>query len=124
MPVVSFAVYADNSPVMSPAKGHDGSLSMASIEEESYSEEVLHRRLPRKVPSATRHVHVDQAAEGTEDMALTSPDNVPGADPTALAAREARIAWDKYLKLNDSIVTDIFAGQLQSTIECLTCHHR
>jgi hypothetical protein len=38
--------------------------------------------------------------------------------------KEARAAWGKYLKLNDSVITDIFAGQLQSTIECLTCHHR
>lgn len=33
-------------------------------------------------------------------------------------------SWQQYLKLNDSIVTDLFAGQLQSTVECLTCHTR
>eukprot|EP01032_Pedospumella_encystans_P029593 gene29593-33414_t len=38
--------------------------------------------------------------------------------------KEARLAWSKYLKLNDSVITDLFAGQLQSTIECMTCHHR
>ena len=40
------------------------------------------------------------------------------------AQKEADVAWSKYLKMNDSVVTDIFAGQLQSTIECLTCHHK
>ena len=46
------------------------------------------------------------------------------ADLSIAAEKEARQAWDKYLKLNDSIITDLFAGQLQSTIKCLTCNHR
>lgn len=33
-------------------------------------------------------------------------------------------AWGGYLKYNDSIITDIFAGQLMSTIECTTCHNK
>lgn len=37
---------------------------------------------------------------------------------------EAAVAWKRYLQLNDSIITDLFAGMLQSTIECLTCHHK
>jgi hypothetical protein len=40
------------------------------------------------------------------------------------AMREASLSWSRYLKLNDSYITDLFAGQLQSTIECLTCHTR
>jgi ubiquitin C-terminal hydrolase len=51
----------------------------------------------------------------------------PAGDPpssSSVAEKEAALAWSKYLKLNDSVITDIFAGQLQSTIECLTCHHR
>ena len=40
------------------------------------------------------------------------------------AMREAEKAWLGYLKMNESVVTDIFAGQLQSTIECLTCRSR
>jgi len=46
------------------------------------------------------------------------------ADLSVAAEKEARQAWDKYLQLNDSIITDLFAGQLQSTIKCLTCNHR
>jgi ubiquitin C-terminal hydrolase len=46
------------------------------------------------------------------------------ADLSIAAEKEARLAWDKYLQLNDSIITDLFAGQLQSTIKCLTCNHR
>lgn len=41
-----------------------------------------------------------------------------------VAAEESEKAWLSYLDLNDSVVTDIFAGQLQSTIECLTCKNR
>ena len=40
------------------------------------------------------------------------------------AVKEAEKAWLGYLKMNESVVTDIFAGQLQSTIECLTCRSR
>jgi hypothetical protein len=32
-------------------------------------------------------------------------------------------AWRHYVTKNDSIITEIFGGQLQSSIECLTCHH-
>lgn len=32
-------------------------------------------------------------------------------------------AWEKYLKLNKSIVTEIFAGQLQSAVTCTVCNH-
>ena len=41
-----------------------------------------------------------------------------------LASDESLKAWSSYLDLNSSVVTDIFAGQLQSTIECLTCRNR
>lgn len=37
---------------------------------------------------------------------------------------EAMKAWDRYLKFNDSIITDLFGGLLQSTVQCLTCQHR
>jgi hypothetical protein len=40
------------------------------------------------------------------------------------AVKEAEKAWLGYLEMNESVVTDIFAGQLQSTIECLTCRSR
>ena len=36
----------------------------------------------------------------------------------------ADTAWAQYLRKNDSIITDLFAGQLQSTIECQTCFKR
>ena len=41
-----------------------------------------------------------------------------------ICMNESRKAWNQYLKLNDSIITDIFGGQLQSTITCLTCHNK
>jgi hypothetical protein len=36
----------------------------------------------------------------------------------------SREAWKQYVTKNDSIITEIFGGQLQSSIECLTCHHK
>jgi hypothetical protein len=36
----------------------------------------------------------------------------------------AQQAWESHLSANDSIITDLFAGQLQSTIQCLECNHR
>ena len=42
----------------------------------------------------------------------------------AVAKKSAMESWDNYLKLNDSIITDLFSGQLQNTVECLECHHR
>lgn len=33
-------------------------------------------------------------------------------------------AWSRHLEKNNSIITDLFGGMLQSTVECLTCHHR
>ena len=38
--------------------------------------------------------------------------------------KESKAAWESHMKKNDSVITDIFGGQLQSTIECLTCHNR
>ena len=40
------------------------------------------------------------------------------------AIEGSKVAWASYLDFNSSIITDIFAGQLQSTIECLTCKNR
>lgn len=68
-------------------------------------------------------MEADLSASFSQRLALS------GVDPQLWtrilnAEKEARVAWGKYLKLNDSVITDIFAGQLQSTIECSTCHHR
>lgn len=46
------------------------------------------------------------------------------SDNLVQVIKESSQSWNNYMKKNDSIITDIFGGQLQSTIECLTCHHR
>jgi hypothetical protein len=48
----------------------------------------------------------------------------PPVEGEKVAVAESKKAWQSYLNLNDSVVTDVFAGQLQSTIECLTCKSR
>jgi uncharacterized UBP type Zn finger protein len=56
----------------------------------------------------------------TIDNTTTTSDN----SKKKSASEMANDAWQQYLDFNDSIVTDIFAGQLQSTIECLTCTNK
>jgi len=49
---------------------------------------------------------------------------VTGIEHLDTCLHESRKAWAQYLKLNDSVITDLFAGQLQSTITCLTCQSK
>lgn len=90
------------------------------------------RRL-RRPARARRDESIDNASSSSDvnDLSASVTKNLAlsGVDPQLWtriihAEKEARVAWGKYLKLNDSVITDIFAGQLQSTIECSTCHHR
>lgn len=39
-------------------------------------------------------------------------------------ADSADRAWTAYVRLNDSVIVDLFQGQLQTTIECGTCGYR
>jgi len=51
-------------------------------------------------------------------------ETIPDGDPSeALGAKAARW-WSNYTSRNDSIVTDVFAGQLQSTLVCCMCANR
>ncbi len=45
---------------------------------------------------------------------------VPSLSPQQAAYK----AWQGYMKLNDSVVTDLFGGMLQSTLECQTCKNK
>ena len=43
----------------------------------------------------------------------------------ALSDREkATVSWNIFKSKNDSVITDIFAGQLQSTVTCHGCNYR
>lgn len=37
---------------------------------------------------------------------------------------KANLSWNRYHALNDSFIFDLFGGQLQSTIHCLTCDYQ
>jgi len=109
-------------------------------ESAEFAEEMLSRRIRRK-PTRRLSRHEEELNTPTSN----NPASNAEADQLALmlsqncalrslsstllqrllnSEKEARLAWNKYLKLNDSVITDLFAGQLQSTIECMTCHHR
>jgi ubiquitin C-terminal hydrolase len=73
--------------------------------------------------------HVEAQHDSNVSMqAKAKPTPSVSRDSDAEAARkadaEAGEAWRRYLQGNDSVVTDIFAGQLQNAIECLTCGKR
>ena len=64
-----------------------------------------------------------------EDLnrARTWPDDAPkkkGGGPSG--AEEVELStefWLNHIKRNDSLVTEIFSGQLRSSVECQVCHH-
>ena len=58
----------------------------------------------------------DKAQEGPEDEDSTEKENLG-------IKEQAGKAWNAYLKANDSIITDLFAGLLMSAVECQTCHN-
>ena len=37
--------------------------------------------------------------------------------------RESAEEWRKYLKLNRSVIVDLFQGQIKSTLTCMVCNH-
>ena len=50
--------------------------------------------------------------------------SVESPDDPLVIEKAAVKAWEGYLKLNDSIITDIFGGLLHSTIQCTHCSYR
>jgi hypothetical protein len=58
------------------------------------------------------------------EVSTNSSRIVSDAKDIATVEKEACEAWERYLKLNDSVITDIFGGLLQSTVQCCTCNHR
>lgn len=65
----------------------------------------------------------------SESKSVAVADPVPVTTTTAVptpldCAAQADKSWQDYVRKNDSIITDIFAGQLQSTVECLFCNHK
>lgn len=76
-------------------------------------------------PSDSPGVHVNSISTGTvnisnSDVAMNESDD----KYEKIAGKSAADSWNCYLSQNDSIITDLFSGQLQSTVECLVCHHK
>jgi ubiquitin carboxyl-terminal hydrolase 4/11 len=52
---------------------------------------------------------------------IEKPDWKPGGGDLELAEM-GKECWDGYKKRNDSVIVDLFQGQLQSTLVCPECH--
>lgn len=52
---------------------------------------------------------------------IEMPDWKPGGGDRELV-EHGKICWDGYKKRNDSVIVDLFQGQLQSTLVCPECH--
>jgi len=87
---------------------------------------LLHHDTEVGQPSATEVV---DGSEVPVESPIVNPEGAgdspaaPSAPPLDYAA-QAEKAWRDYVRKNDSIITDIFAGQLQSTVECSVCQHK
>jgi ubiquitin C-terminal hydrolase len=66
---------------------------------------------------------------GAELAPAAAPPSIAGAEagaeapPQLTAEAAAAAAWANYLRLNSSVVTDLFGGQLQSRIQCQHCSY-
>ena len=65
----------------------------------------------KEVSSNLANMSVDDSKDKEKVKKLTIPE-------------EADNSWNSYLRMSNSIISDIFSGQFQSTIECLTCNNR
>jgi ubiquitin C-terminal hydrolase len=87
----------------------------------------------RKLPSRDLSDDFAMSSSSESNNTMMSPTIAIVEEPTAVTAavvkqpsiqEEAEKAWKAYMKFNDSVISDLFAGQLQSTIECSSCQHR
>ncbi|KAK5605802.1 hypothetical protein CRENBAI_005625 [Crenichthys baileyi] len=46
-----------------------------------------------------------------------------GKDPEQTISEEANAMWKKHLERDDSIIVDLFSGQLRSSLHCSVCSH-
>ena len=77
-----------------------------------------------RAESSTEKVPKKTTPPSDGDNTAPKSDNNNSNSYLEICMNESRKAWNQYLKMNDSIITDIFGGQLQSTITCLTCHNK
>ncbi|KAJ2850944.1 ubiquitin-specific protease doa4 [Coemansia brasiliensis] len=67
--------------------------------------ETLNRRHPRPPPERDMTVEEELQFESLDDK------------------QQSDLQWNKFIRRNDSVVTNIFQGQIQSRLMCMVCHH-
>lgn len=107
---------ADSSAPNTAAESEPEPEQTAPPQSQPYDPTDLTRKVSRKRLDINEHV-----ARSPRYLPMPSPSQKYTA---ANVPSEADKAWAAYLKFNDSVVSDMFAGQLQSTIECQTCHNQ
>jgi ubiquitin C-terminal hydrolase len=86
-------------------------------------------RLPLVTAESSPTLKAGAAGVGTEPAPAAAPPSTVGAEagteatPQLTAEAAAAAAWANYLRLNSSVVTDLFGGQLQSRIQCQHCNY-
>eukprot|EP00601_Ochromonadales_sp_CCMP2298_P009869 CAMPEP_0173253734 /NCGR_PEP_ID=MMETSP1142-20121109/21496_1 /TAXON_ID=483371 /ORGANISM="non described non described, Strain CCMP2298" /LENGTH=701 /DNA_ID=CAMNT_0014187019 /DNA_START=51 /DNA_END=2156 /DNA_ORIENTATION=- len=105
-------------------RGADEAVALSDSEQETAAEGAGGRRQPQGRAAGQGTARGAAGAIGVGGTADPFPGATPAQRRVLLAQKESTEQWVRYLRLNDSVITDMFAGQLQSTVECLTCGHR
>ena len=77
---------------------------------------------PVQVPTATfatNSSHVPMQGEGNRIKGKLPYKELKGTGPVSKQAQEA---WEYKRSRSSSVIDDVFAGQLQSTLQCPKCH--
>ena len=115
------ADYPVNPPCLSSNTGSSSPLSNRRVIETDL-ENLSTNKEPTSVSSSTVAVNLEAAEE--RGLKTESADSSSRNSSQLSVPESADKSWSLYLNMADSIISDMFSGQLQSTIECLTCRHK
>jgi ubiquitin C-terminal hydrolase len=78
------------------------------------------KTLTSSVPSSVRKDEDDTPSSTSSAPLLLTEDELNKLS----TSQQSTYWWNRHLSVNNSIIEQTFCGQLQSTLECLTCGHR
>lgn len=112
---------SDSTAKINETEGSKAVALKVSVKEDrpQLNELINSQELSSVVQSARRN---ERSSSG--DSSATENNDILDAKFRLIAEKAALESWKNFLNHNDSIITDLFFGQLQNTVECLECHHR